>query len=155
MQVILLEKIRKLGDLGQQVKVKQGFGRNYLIPEGKAVPATPDNVAKFEAQRTALEKTQAEALAVAASRAERLNQVTITLHSKVGAEGKLYGSVGTVDISEAVTQAGVELHKHEVKLPDGPFRLIGEYEVGLNLHADVDAHIKLIILPEAEPGEAT
>ncbi len=150
MQVILLEKIRKLGDLGQQVKVKQGFGRNFLIPQGKAVPATPENVAKFEAQRAALEKTQTEALAVATARAEKLNPLTITLHCKAGTEGKLYGSVGTVDISEAVTQAGVELHKHEVNLPDGPFRLLGEYEVKLNLHADVDASIKLIILPEAE-----
>ncbi len=150
MQVILLEKIRKLGDLGQQVKVKQGFGRNFLIPQGKAVPATPDNVAKFEAQRAALEKTQSEALALAASRAEKLNALVITIHSKAGTEGKLYGSVGTADISEAVTQAGVELHKHEVHLPDGPFRLLGEYDVSLSLHADVDVHIKLIILPEAE-----
>jgi len=150
MQVILLEKIRKLGDLGQQVKVKQGFGRNFLIPQGKAVPATPENVARFEAQRAALEKTQTEALAVATARAEKLNQITITLHSKAGTEGKLYGSVGTVDIAEAVTQAGAELNKHEVNLPDGPFRMLGEYEVKLSLHADVDVHIKLIILPEAE-----
>ena len=150
MQVILLEKIRKLGDLGQQVKVKQGFGRNFLIPQGKAVPATPENVAKFEAQRVALENTQAEALSVATARAEKLNQLTITLRCKAGTEGKLYGSVGTVDISEAVTQAGVELHKYEVNLPDGPFRVLGEYEVKLNLHADVDARIKLIILPEAD-----
>lgn len=150
MQVILLEKIRKLGDLGEQVKVRQGFGRNFLIPQGKAVPATPDNVAKFEARRAELEKVHAEALAGATARAEKLNEVTITLTCKAGTEGKLYGSVGTVDIAEAVTHAGVELHKHEVKLPDGPFRMIGEYEVGLNLHADVDAHIKLIILPEEE-----
>jgi large subunit ribosomal protein L9 len=150
MQVILLEKIRKLGDLGETVKVRQGFGRNYLIPQGKAVPATPENVAKFEARRAELEKAQAEALAAATARAEQLGALTITLVRKAGAEGKLYGSVGTVDIAEEVTKAGVELHKHEVKLPDGPFRLIGEYDVALNLHADVDARIRLIIQPETE-----
>jgi large subunit ribosomal protein L9 len=150
MQVILLEKIRKLGDLGQQVKVRQGFGRNYLIPQGKAVPATPENIAKFEARRQELEKAQAESRALAEARAEKLNNLVITLQRKAGQEGKLYGSVGTVDISEAVTAAGVELHKHEVKLPDGPFRTLGEFEVGLNLHADIDATIKLIIEPEAE-----
>jgi large subunit ribosomal protein L9 len=150
MQVILLEKIRKLGDLGQQVKVRQGFGRNYLIPQGKAVPATPENIARFEARRQELEKAQAESRALAEARAEKLNNLVITLQRKAGQEGKLYGSVGTVDISEAVTAAGVELHKHEVKLPDGPFRTLGEFEVGLNLHADIDATIKLIIEPEAE-----
>lgn len=154
MQVILLEKIRKLGELGQQVKVRQGFGRNFLIPQGKAVPATPENVAKFEARRAELEKAQSEALAVATSRAEKLNLVTITVRCKAGTEGKLYGSVGTVDIAEAVTKEGAELHKHEVKLPDGPFRMIGEYEVALNLHADVDAHIKLIIVPEEEQNQS-
>lgn len=150
MQVILLEKIRKLGDLGEKVKVKQGFGRNFLIPQGKAVSATPDNIARFEARRAELEKAHGEALAIATARAEKLNQLVITLYCKAGTEGKLYGSVGTVDIAEAIAKEGCELHKHEVKLPDGPFRMIGEYDVSLNLHADVDAHIKLIIVPEAE-----
>jgi large subunit ribosomal protein L9 len=148
MEVILLEKIRRLGDLGDKVKVKPGFGRNFLIPEGKAVPATPENIAKFEARRAELEKTQAEALATAAARAEKLNALTLTIRRKAGEEGKLFGSVSTGDIAEAAVAAGAELHKHEVRLPEGPFRAVGEYEVTLNLHADVDAKVKLHI--EAE-----
>jgi len=148
MEVILLEKIRRLGDLGEKVKVKPGFGRNFLIPEGKAVPATPENIAKFEARRAELEKAHAEALGVAASRAEKLNALTLTIKRKAGDEGKLFGSVSTGDIAEAATAAGVELHKHEVRLPEGPFRATGQYEVSLNLHADVDAKVKLSI--EAE-----
>lgn len=150
MEVILLEKIRKLGELGDKVRVRPGYGRNYLIPHGKAVPATPDNVARLEAKRAELENAQGEALAAATGRAEKLNVLSITIRRKAGSEGKLYGSVGTVDIAEAVTEAGVELAKHEVKLPNGPFRTVGEYEVDLNLHADVDARIKLIILSEEE-----
>ena len=148
MQVILLEKIRRLGELGEQVKVKPGYGRNFLIPQGKAVPATAENVARFEAQRAELEQAQNEALAVASNRATKLNEVTVTIQRKAGSEGKLFGSVGTVDIAEAVTAMGVELHKHEVKLPEGPFRLVGEFPVDLNLHADVDARIRLIIVAE-------
>lgn len=154
MEVILLEKIRRLGDLGQQVRVKPGFGRNYLIPQGKAVAATPENVARFEAQRAELEKARAEALAVARSRAEKLNTLALTLCRRVGSEGKLFGSVSTVDIAEAAAAAGVELHKHEILLPDGPFRTVGEFEVDLNLHADVDARIKLTIVAEEENGKS-
>ena len=149
MEVILLEKIRRLGDLGDKVRVKAGFGRNYLIPQGKAVPATPENVAKLEARRAELEKTQAEALAAASERAATLNDLTVTVRRKAGEEGKLYGSVSTADIAEAVTAAGIELHKHEVRLPEGPFRSTGQFEVALNLHADVDAKINLIIEAEA------
>jgi large subunit ribosomal protein L9 len=148
MEVILLEKIRHLGDLGQKVRVRAGFGRNFLIPQGKAVLATPDNVAKFEARKAELEKANAELLAAAAARAGKLNALTLTIRRKAGEEGKLYGSVGTSDISEAAAEAGVELHKHEVKLPDGPFRMLGEFEVDINLHADVDSKIKLIIAAE-------
>jgi len=154
MEVILLEKIRRLGDLGQQVRVKPGFGRNYLIPQGKAVAATPENVARFEAQRAELEKARTEALAVARSRAEKLNTLALTLCRRVGSEGKLFGSVSTVDIAEAAAAAGVELHKHEILLPDGPFRTVGEFEVDLNLHADVDARIKLTIVAEEESGKS-
>lgn len=150
MQVILLEKIRKLGNLGDQVKVRAGYGRNYLIPEGKAVPASPENVAKFEARRAELEKVQADAYTQAVARAEQLNGLTATVRRKAGSEGKLYGSVGTVDIAQAVQEAGGQLGKHEVKLPEGPFRQTGEFDVDLNLHADVDARIKLVILPEEE-----
>jgi large subunit ribosomal protein L9 len=151
MQVILLEKIRKLGNLGDTVKVRAGYGRNYLIPGGKAVPATADNVAKFEARRAELEKAQADAYEVATARAEKFKEVAaVTIRRKAGSEGKLYGSVGTMDIAQAVTDTGIELEKHEVKLPDGPLRQTGEYELDLNLHADVDARIRVIVAPEEE-----
>jgi large subunit ribosomal protein L9 len=150
MEVILLEKIQKLGELGQSVKVKPGYGRNYLIPKGKAVPATADNVAKFEARREELEKAQADALGKAKIRVEKLQDISVTITKKVGAEGKLFGSVGTVDIAEAVTATGEELSKHEVILPDGPLRIIGEYEVALHLHADVDVQVKVIVAAEED-----
>jgi large subunit ribosomal protein L9 len=150
MEVILLEKIHNLGNLGDQVKVKSGYGRNFLIPGGKAVSATPDNIKKFEARRAELEQVQAEALNKAQARAELMNKVSITLSRKAGPEGKLFGSVGTVDISEAVTQTGVTLAKHEVRLPHGPFRTVGEHDVAVHLHADVEAKIKLCIVAEEE-----
>ena len=150
MEVILLEKIHKLGNLGDQVRVKSGYGRNYLIPSGKAVSASPENVKKFEARRAELEQTQAEALEKAQARAEQLNKVSITLARKAGAEGKLFGSVGTVDISEAVAQTGVKLAKHEVRLPHGAFRVTGEHEVTIHLHADVEAKIRINIVAEEE-----
>ena len=150
MEVILLEKIHNLGNLGDQVKVKSGYGRNFLIPGGKAVSATPGNIKKFEARRAELEQAQAEALDKAKARAELLNKVSITLARKAGPEGKLFGSVGTVDISEAVTQTGVKLAKHEVRLPHGPFRTVGEHEVAVHLHADVEAKIKINIVAEEE-----
>ncbi len=150
MEVILLEKIQKLGDLGQQVNVKPGYGRNYLLPNGKAVSATPDNVAKFEARREELEEAQADALGKAKIRAEKLQDVSVTIRKKAGAEGKLFGSVGTVDISAAVTATGEELSKHEVILAAGPLRLLGEFEVALHLHADVDVQLKVIVEAEDE-----
>jgi len=150
MEVILLEKIHKLGNLGDQVRVKSGYGRNYLIPSGKAVSATPENVKKFEARRAELEQAQAETLEKARARAEEINKVSITLARKAGAEGKLFGSVGTVDIAEAVTQTGVKLAKHEIRLPHGPFRVLGEHEVAIHLHADVDAKIRINIVAEEE-----
>ena len=150
MQVILLEKIGKLGDLGQQVNVKPGYGRNYLIPNGKAVPATPGNIEKFEAQRAELEKAQADSVAVAQGRAEQLNELEITLSRKVVSDDKLYGSVGTSEIAAAIAESGLEVNKREISLPDGPFRSVGEHEVELRLHADVDARIKLVITAEQE-----
>ena len=150
MEVILLEKIQKLGELGQKVEVKPGHGRNYLIPKGKAVPATADNVAKFEARRKELEEAQADALGKAKIRAEKLQEISVTIMKKAGAEGKLFGSVGTVDISEAVTAAGEELSKQEVVLAEGPLRMIGEYEVALHLHAGVDVQLKVIVAAEDE-----
>jgi len=150
MEVILLEKIHRLGDLGDTVKVKAGYGRNYLIPGGKAVPATPENVQKFEAKRAELERVQAEALEQARARAEKLNDLAVTIARKTAGEDKLFGSVGTTDIAEAVTLAGVELAKHEIRLPGGPFRAAGEYAVQVQLHADVEATIRLTIVAEEE-----
>jgi large subunit ribosomal protein L9 len=150
MEVILLEKVHKLGELGDQVNVKPGFGRNYLIPSGKAVSATVDNIAKFDARRAELEKQQQESLAAATARAEKLNIVSIAISRKAGAEGKLFGSVGTIDIAETVTLTGVELAKHEIRMPDGPIRNTGEFEVDVQLHSDVSAIIKVSVVPEEE-----
>ena len=148
MEVILLEKVQNLGDLGDKVVVRPGYGRNYLIPKGKAVAATQANVTEFERRRAELEKTQADALATAQQRADSLREVTVSIARKAGEEGRLFGSVGTADIAEAVTTAGVELHKHEVRLPEGPLRQAGEYDIVLHLHADVDASVKVTVVPE-------
>ncbi len=148
MEVILLEKINKLGDLGDQVKVKAGYGRNYLIPVGKAVSATAENVEKFESRRAELELAQVEGLKAATVRAEKLNATEITLERIAGEEGKLFGSVSAADIAEAVTAAGAELAKSEVRLPEGPLRAIGEFEVDIHLHVEVDAKVKVIVVAE-------
>ena len=150
MQIILLEKVHNLGELGEQVRVRAGYGRNYLIPKGKAVPATAANITAFEGRRAELEKVQNEALSLARSRAEKLAAVNVTIAKKAGEEGKLYGSVGTVDIAEAVNATGVELTRQEVRLPEGPLRLLGEYRIAIHLHSDVDAEIGVTIVPEAE-----
>ena len=148
MEVILLEKVANLGDLGDRVKVKPGYGRNYLIPKGKAAPATPENIKKFEAMRAELEKAQAEALAKAEARKEALEGQVITIPVKAGEEGRMFGSVGVADIARALTEAGHEVSRHEVRLPEGPFRTLGEFDVTLHLHTDVDAVIKLQIVAE-------
>jgi large subunit ribosomal protein L9 len=150
MEVILLEQVRNLGTLGDKVKVKSGFGRNYLIPTGKAVPATKDNIDKFESMRAELERAQADVVGKARARAEALSSVSITLKRKAGEEGKLYGSVGTADIAEAVTALDLELERNEVKLPEGPFRHTGEFDVDILLHADVSTSIKMVIEAEEE-----
>ena len=153
MEVILLEKIHKLGDLGQQVRVKPGYGRNYLIPNGKAIPATATNIAKFEARRAELEMAQQDTQARATTRAAAMADLTVTITRRAASEGKLYGSVGTVDIAEAVTATGNELLKQEVRLPEGPFRMTGEHKVDLQLHADVVVTITVNIVAEEEiPG---
>ncbi|WP_207061262.1 50S ribosomal protein L9 [Motiliproteus sp. SC1-56] len=148
MEVILLEKVGKLGGLGDQVTVKSGFGRNYLVPQGKAVPATQANIESFEARRAELEKAAAEKLAEAQARAEKLNELEITLVSKAGEEGKLFGSIGTRDIAEAVSQAGTEIDKSEVRLPEGVIRTTGEFDIDVQLHGDVTATIKLVVAGE-------
>ena len=149
MEVILLEKITNLGELGDKVAVKPGYGRNYLIPSGLAVPATRDNLEAFEARRAELEKAAAEKLAAAEARKTSIEELSITVGRKAGEEGKLFGSVGTTDIAEAITAAGVAVEKQEVRLPEGPLRVAGDYEVALHLHSDVDATIKLTIVAEA------
>ena len=148
MEVILLEKIENLGAMGEKVTVKPGYGRNYLVPKGKAKPATAENIAEFEARRAELEKLAAEALAAAEARRDQLDGKTIEITAKAGDEGKLFGSIGTADITDAVKTAGVEIERHEVRLPEGAFRQIGEYEVQLHLHSDVNATITLVITAE-------
>jgi len=148
-EVILLEKIRNLGSLGERVKVKPGYGRNFLIPKGKAVYATLDNVKKFEARRAELEKNEAEALKAATVKKEALDVLNvITISAKSGEEGKLFGSIGTRDIAVAITNAGVEINKSEVMLPNGVLRQIGEYEIEIELHGDLNAVVKVNIVPE-------
>jgi large subunit ribosomal protein L9 len=145
MEIILLEKIANLGAMGDKVHVKPGYGRNYLIPQGKAAAATPENIADYEARRVELEKASADALTAALARREELLEKVITITSHAGDEGKLFGSVGTADIAHALTETGVPVERHEVRLPEGAFRMIGEYDVLIQLHADVDATIKLVI----------
>ena len=148
MEVILLEKIENLGSLGDRVNVKPGYGRNFLIPSGKATPATEEHIKAFEARRAELEKAAAEVLAEAEARRDRLQDMTVTVQAKAGDEGKLFGSVGTADIAEAITAAGVEVERSEVRLPEGAFRQLGEYQVQLHLHSDVNTEITLLIEPE-------
>jgi large subunit ribosomal protein L9 len=148
MEVILLEKIANLGAMGDKVNVKPGYGRNFLIPQGKAAAATAENIAEYEARRAELEKAAAEALAAAEARRDQLVDKVITIASMAGEEGKLFGSVGTADIAHALTEAGVAVERNDVRLPEGAFRAVGEYDVQIQLHTDVDATIKLLI--EAE-----
>ena len=148
MEVILLEKVENLGNLGDRVKVRPGYGRNFLIPSGKATPATEEHIKAFEARRAELEKAAADALAKAEARRDQLVGLSITIRAKAGDEGKLFGSVGTTDIAAAITATGVELERSEVRLPEGAFRQIGEYQVALHLHTDVNTEITLLV--EAE-----
>lgn len=148
MDVILLDKVGKLGQIGDKVTVKPGFGRNYLVPQGKAVPATEANLKEFEARRAELEAAAAEKIAEAEKRGEKLQDMSITLTVNAGDEGKLFGSIGTKDIADAVTAAGAEIDKSEVRLPEGTLREVGEYDVDIQLHPDVVKTIKLNIAAE-------
>jgi len=148
MEVILLEKVENLGNLGDRVHVKPGYGRNFLIPGGKATPATEEHIKAFEARRAELEKAAADQLAAAEARRDQLAEMTVTIKAKAGEEGKLFGSVGTSDIADAVTAAGVAIERHEVRLPQGAFRQIGEFPVAVHLHTDVNTEITVIV--EAE-----
>ena len=148
MEVILLEKFANLGAMGDKVNVKPGYGRNFLIPQGKAAAATAENIAEYEARRAELEKAAADALAAAEARRDQLVDKVITIASMAGEEGKLFGSVGTADIAHAITETGITVERNEVRLPEGAFRAVGEHDVQIQLHTDVDVTIKLLI--EAE-----
>lgn len=148
MDVILLEKVGKLGNIGDQVAVKAGFGRNFLIPQGKAVAATATNVEAFEARRSELEAAAAEKLSGAQARAEKLAELSVTIEANAGDEGKLFGSIGARDIADAISAAGVEVAKAEVCLPEGPLREIGEFDIDIQVHADVMQPVKLSVIAE-------
>lgn len=146
MQVILMEKVTNLGQLGDMVNVKAGYGRNFLIPRGKAVPATEDNRKKFEERRAELERLAGDTLSQAQARHARIDKQVITVSAQSGDEGKLFGSIGTVDIVEALQKNGFEVNKHEIRLPSGPIRTVGEHAVRLHLHPDVDAEITVSVV---------
>ena len=148
MNVILLERLGNLGDIGDEVAVKAGFARNYLIPKGKAVRATEENRAVFEGRRAELEKAAAEQLAEAQDRAAKLEGLSLTLVVKAGEEGKLYGSVGTQDIADAITAEAIEVVRAEVRMPEGVIRSTGEYEIDVQLHSDVTVSIAVAVVAE-------
>ena len=150
MEVILLEKVSKLGELGDKVNVKSGFGRNFLIPYGKAAPATTANLADFEARRAELVAAADASFAKAQARAEAMNELTITISANAGDEGKLFGSIGTRDVADAITAAGHEVKKSEVRMPTGVIREIGNVEITLQLHGDVNVVVTIAVEPEAE-----
>jgi large subunit ribosomal protein L9 len=149
MQIILLERVRNLGDLGDTVRVKPGYARNFLIPHGKAIPATAANVKQFEERRAELEQANAAALEQARARAEKIDGATLQLAMKAREEGKLFGSVGPVDIEHAAKEAGFELSRSEVLMPDGPIKTVGDFTLELALHPEVQAKITVSVLAEA------
>ncbi|MBC8519848.1 MAG: 50S ribosomal protein L9 [Gammaproteobacteria bacterium] len=148
MDVILLEKVANLGDLGDKVSVKPGYARNFLLPQGKAKSATPENLKEFEERRAELESLAAETLAAAQARADQIATVKLEIAHQAGEEGKLFGSVTGAEISKAITDAGVEVLKSEVRLPDGPLRELGDHEVTIQLHTDVSCDVVVVIVAE-------
>jgi len=147
-QVILLQKVANLGNIGDRVKVRSGYGRNFLLPQGKATLATPENVARFEARRAELEKAAREHLESAGERATAMKDFKLVISAKAGTEGKLFGSIGTADIAEACNKAGFKIERSEVRLPSGPLRTLGDHQVTLHLHADVDVPLAVSIVAE-------
>lgn len=148
MDIILLQKVANLGNIGDRVKVKSGYGRNFLLPQGKATLATAENVARFEARRTELEKVAREELGGAQARASKLEGFKLTLTAKAGGEGKLFGSIGTSDIAEAANKAGHNIERSEVRLPHGPIRQAGEHVVQFHLHTDLTIDVPIVIVAE-------
>lgn len=148
MEVILLQKVENLGSLGDVVNVRSGYARNFLVPTGRAKMATQANIAEFEAKRADLEAAAAAALAAAEARREQLQDLTLTIKANVGSEGKLFGSVSNIEIAEAITAAGVEIERREIRMPEGPIRALGEFEVGVHLHTDVDATVQVVVEPQ-------
>ena len=148
MDVILLDKLGKLGDLGDKVTVKSGYGRNYLVPYGLAVPATKENVEAFEARRAELEGQAALRKAEAESRAQQLGEIELSLVAKAGDEGKLFGSIGPRDLADAIASAGIDVAKSEVRMPEGPLRQTGEYDIALQLHPEVSASVRVVVTAE-------
>jgi len=148
MEVILLEKVQNLGGLGDKVNVRSGYGRNFLVPKGIAVPATADNLAKFEARRAELEKAAAEVLAAAQTRADAFNEKKVTIAVKAGDEGKLFGSVGTAEIASALAEAGTPVEKQEIRLPQGAIHEIGDFEIEIHLHTDINVKVTVSVVAE-------
>ena len=150
MEIILLETIDRLGGLGDLVKVRAGFARNYLLPQGKAKLATAENIAEIEARRAELEKQQAEVLAAAKTRAEQLEGLEVSITAKSGGEGKLFGSITNANITDTINEKGIAVEKSEIRMPEGPIRAAGEYDIDVHLHAEVNATIKLIVIGEED-----
>ena len=150
MNVILLESVENLGGIGDLVKVKPGYGRNYLLPQGKAALATPENMKAIEARRAELEKAAAEELARAKERSKAFTDLELVIPANAGAEGKLFGSVGPIDIVEALTAVQVEVERAEVRMPDGPIQELGEFTIGVHLHSDVDAEVLIKVVGEEQ-----
>ena len=148
MDVILLEKVANLGNLGDRVAVRSGYARNFLLPKGKATLATPENVKKFEARRAELEKAAREQFQDAESRAAAFKEFKLLITAKAGTEGKLFGSIGTADIAEAATKAGHKVARAEVRLPTGPLRMVGDHTITLHLHTDIDVQLPVVITAE-------
>jgi len=151
MEVILLETVDNLGKIGDLVKVRSGYGRNYLLPKGKATLATPENIAIIEERRAELERKEAGELSGAEARGEEIRKLSLQIAVKAGTEGKLYGSVGTIDIAEACTSAGVLVERSEVRLPDGPIRTLGEHEIEIHLRSDINVVVRIEVISDGEP----
>lgn len=150
MDIILLEKVANLGNLGDRVAVRSGYARNFLLPKGKATLATPANVKKFEERRAELEKAQREQLAGAEARKAKFEGFKLTITAKAGSEGKLFGSIGTTDIAEAASAAGQKLERSEVRLPNGPLRIVGEHVVTVHLHTDINIDLPVVIVADEQ-----